>query len=279
MQLFWTDGGGYELSYSRNRFEFDASGKLSQTLFGKLKYEYGDVSEACNVPVDITKFSGVSETRGSANIGFTCDQCSSVLETACGDGINQICNYAPAVDGVSPFNTKASNAFSKMCEIFNTACSNERASGECETKCSDPEVYGHEVSVCVEEAEVCIPSLEVSLSFDFGNADLYVSEPNGGSAAVGPSQEGDYGFSSANERNGGTETYTMYGDLSGTDMLGDYSFRAACFTPGATWTIVASSNGVELLSETGPCTASRVLVATVSTYEASSLCPTSDVDQ
>ena len=151
MQLFWTDGGGYELSYSRNRFEFDASGKLSQTLFGKLKYEYGDVSEACNVPVDITKFSGVSETRGSANIGFTCDQCSSVLETACGDGINQICNYAPAVDGVSPFNTKASNAFSKMCEIFNTACSNERASGECETKCSDPEVYEYDVSgVCPE---------------------------------------------------------------------------------------------------------------------------------
>ena len=274
MQLFWTEGGGYEINYAKNRFEFDSAGKLSQTLFGKLNYEYGEASTSCNVPLDVVKTTGVVETRGSDNTGFTCGECSDALDAACEDGIIQICEYSPEVSGVSPFNNKASNTFAKMCELFYSACSNGRAYSECEVKCSDPEVHGHEAEVCGDddEDEECIPSLEIALTFDVRDIDLFVTEPTGNRVTF--RNPGTYGFLDQDALNGGVETYTMYGDLTGTDMLGDYEINVRCYNGSTVWSIVVYSNGVLLLSDFGSCssTVNNLYTVTVDTYDDNTLC-------
>jgi len=277
MHLFWTEGGGYEINYARNRFEFDSVGRLSQTLFRKLKYEYGDASTPCNVPVDVVKTTGVVESRGSDNNGYTCEECSGALDEACQEGIVQICDYSPAVSGVSPFNNKAANAFSRMCEIFYSACSNGRAYGECATKCSDPESYTSDTEVCDDEE--CIPSLEVAFTVVTNAVSVAVIEP-GGNRVYFDEKVGTYGFLDRDgvDQNGGTETYTMYGDLTGTDMLGEYGIEVVCYAVDSPWSLVAYSNGVELFSDTGSCSQFTTQYTTnVDVYDDNTVCQASPI--
>ena len=151
LKVFWSDGEGYELTYNKIRFEFDSTGKLTQTLFGANKYELGATSEPCNVPEGVDYTGGVVETRGSDKNSYTCSQCEAVVEEACGDGIKQICDYMAGVVDNPPFNNWAVNSFFTMCKQFYAACEVGRVQSECNIKCSasDPPTLKAEVCMVV----------------------------------------------------------------------------------------------------------------------------------
>ena len=164
LKVFWSDGEGYEVTYNKIRFEFDSTGKLTQTLFGGNKYELGATSEPCNVPEGVDYTGGVVETRGSDKSPYTCSQCEVVVQEACGDGIKQICDYTPGVVDNPPFNKWAVNSFSTMCKQLYAACDAGRVEAECGIKCSasDPPTLKPEVCPDVPVGDgVCERQLEI----------------------------------------------------------------------------------------------------------------------
>jgi len=150
--VFWNDGDGYELSYGSVRFEFDDTGKLTESLVGTTKYQLDEISTSCNVPDGVFPISGIMEVRGSDESSYTCEECYEVMEKSCTSGIQQICDYAPGVSDNSPsiFNSWSKNAFAIMCEAYYSACEFGRVDVECDMTCSDADVNVLEPVTCSE---------------------------------------------------------------------------------------------------------------------------------
>jgi len=254
MTIHWSDDV-YELKIGQTSFQFGLGGDLETSFVGSTRFTFDDYSTPCNVPAGISKDTNVDHDSTYGNLPFTMGSCSDVLNEACENGIAQLCDYALVVsDNKPPFNNWADYSFSNMCRSFYSACQNGRAFGECEVKCSDPEVYDH---LIIEECPVdeeCVRSLEVSLTWTGPeDLDLRVTEPNSNEVYY-TDKNGDYGFLDMDSLVGGTEVYAMYGDLSGSNMLGDYDIKVDMFgTPvdPVNWTLVASSNGVDLATYSG----------------------------
>lgn len=254
LQVFWNDVGGYEVATGATRYEYNAFGVLAEALFGSDKYSFDALSNSCNSPEGVTYSFGHSETRTTNGDSFTCDECNTMADELCGDGLTQLCDYSPTVAGnTPPFYAWAKNAWPKMCVALNAACELERPHAECLNKCTDPmpPVYVEDTD-CPEE---CGGPLDITLMWDTNmDMDLRVTEGGvNGTEVFHFNTLGVYGTYGTDYYNAySPETYTMFSALTGSDMLGSYGIEVDHFSgASANYGLTVSAGGVPMLHESG----------------------------
>lgn len=164
----WSNEMEYHVSFGQSRFEFSA-GKLSEALFGPNdKYMFGDMSTHCNIPSGVGYEWGNSQFSGSVYSPYTCENCETMTERVCSDGIKQLCDYSPGVlDNPSVFYEWSQYGFTTICEVLYSACEFGRVDVECDMNCSDTEVPVLEPATCVTHPEGylgCFGTFGVSLT-------------------------------------------------------------------------------------------------------------------